>query len=74
MVWYNFLGVTSITRLYYHTPFILFLIVALMSPILSGIADYTGNKKRFMQFSVIWGLSVMSLFFLRDKTPCGLEF
>jgi UMF1 family MFS transporter len=21
-----------------------------MSPILSGIADYTGNKKRFMQF------------------------
>jgi UMF1 family MFS transporter len=23
-----------------------FLIVALMSPILSGIADYTGNKKR----------------------------
>jgi UMF1 family MFS transporter len=46
-----------------------------MSPILSGIADYTGNKKRFMQFSVIWGLfSVMSLFFLRDKTPCGLEF
>jgi hypothetical protein len=26
-----------------------------------------------MKFSVIWGLSVMSLFFLRDKTPCGLS-
>jgi UMF1 family MFS transporter len=34
-----------------------------MSPILSGIADYTGNKKRFMKFSVIWVFSVMSLFF-----------
>ena len=27
-----------------------FLVVAVLSPILSGIADYTGNKKRFMQF------------------------
>ena len=27
-----------------------FLIVALMSPILSGIADYVGNKKSFMKF------------------------
>jgi UMF1 family MFS transporter len=27
-----------------------FLIVALMSPILSGIADYVGNKKDFMKF------------------------
>jgi UMF1 family MFS transporter len=29
-----------------------FLIVAILSPILSGIADYTGNKKRFLQFFV----------------------
>jgi UMF1 family MFS transporter len=49
----QFFGVTSITRLYYHN-FISFLIVALMSPILSGIADYTGNKKRLCSFSVIW--------------------
>ena len=27
-----------------------FLVVAILSPILSGIADYMGNKKRFMQF------------------------
>lgn len=27
-----------------------FLVVAFTSPILSGIADYVGNKKRFMQF------------------------
>ena len=41
-----------------------FLIVALISPILSGIADYTGNKKRFMQFFCYLGsLSVMCLYF-----------
>ncbi|WP_293871314.1 MFS transporter [Flavobacterium sp.] len=45
-----------------------FLIVALLSPILSGIADYTGNKKRFMQFFCYMGsLSVMSLFFFTGK-------
>jgi MFS transporter, UMF1 family len=43
-----------------------FLIVAFMSPILSGIADYTGNKKRFLQFFCYLGsLSVMSLFFFK---------
>src|SRR5687768_4328730 len=27
-----------------------FLVVALISPLLSGIADYVGNKKNFMRF------------------------
>jgi len=41
-----------------------FLIVAFISPILSAIADYTGNKKGFMQFFCYLGsISVMSLFF-----------
>jgi UMF1 family MFS transporter len=45
-----------------------FLIVALMSPILSGIADYTGNKKRFLQFFCYLGsLSVMGLFFFKGQ-------
>ncbi|GGD93207.1 MFS transporter [Planktosalinus lacus] len=40
-----------------------FLIVALMSPLLSGIADYVGNKKRFMQFFCYLGsLSCIGLF------------
>lgn len=44
-----------------------FLIVAILSPILSGIADYTGNKKKFLQFFCYLGsLSVMSLFFFKD--------
>lgn len=45
-----------------------FLIVALLSPILSGIADYTGNKKRFMQFFCYLGsFSVMALYFFKDN-------
>ena len=39
-------------------------IVVLIAPILSGIADYLGNKKRFLQFFCYLGsLSCMSLFF-----------
>ena len=34
-----------------------FLSVAILSPILSGIADYLGNKKRFMQFFCYLGAS-----------------
>ncbi|WP_395050342.1 MFS transporter [Flavobacterium sp.] len=45
-----------------------FLIVAFLSPILSGIADYTGNKKRFMQFFCYLGsLSVMAMFFFKGQ-------
>jgi UMF1 family MFS transporter len=45
-----------------------FLIVALLSPILSGIADYTGNKKRFLKFFCYLGsFSVMSLFFFKGQ-------
>ena len=44
-----------------------FLIVAFISPILSGIADYTGSKKKFMKFFCALGsISVMSLYFFDD--------
>lgn len=44
-----------------------FLVVAFLSPFLSGIADYRGNKKRFLQFFCYVGaLSCMSLFFFND--------
>ncbi len=40
-----------------------FLIVAIISPLLSGIADYMGNKKRFMQFFCYLGaFSSMGLY------------
>jgi UMF1 family MFS transporter len=38
------------TSLVFFTTAFAFLTVAIVSPILSGIADYLGNKKRFMQF------------------------
>lgn len=41
-----------------------FLTVALISPLLSGIADYMGNKKRFLQFFCYLGaLSCMGLYY-----------
>ncbi|PHX61787.1 MAG: MFS transporter [Flavobacteriales bacterium] len=38
------------TSLVFFTTAFAFLTVAIISPILSGIADYLGNKKRFMRF------------------------
>ena len=53
-----------------QTPFITyvtaaaFLVVSIISPILSGIADYVGNKKMFMKFFCYMGaLSCMGLYF-----------
>ena len=51
-----------------------FLIVALMSPLLSGIADFAGNKKRFMQFFCYLGaLSCIGLsFFTLENLYFGI--
>jgi UMF1 family MFS transporter len=65
----NFMGtsVLNSSLLSYSLSFS-FLIVAFLSPILSGIADYTGNKKQFMQFFCYLGsLSVMSMFFFKGQ-------
>lgn len=54
-----------------------FLMVAFMSPILSGIADYTGSKKKFMKFFCALGsISVMSLYFFDgvDTIWIGIVF
>ncbi|MBI2722529.1 MAG: MFS transporter [Bacteroidetes bacterium] len=49
-------------------------IVVLISPVLSGIADYLGNKKRFLQFFCYLGaLSSMCLFFF-SKSHIELSF
>ncbi len=41
-----------------------FLVVAFLSPLLSGIADYTGSKKRFLQFFCYLGsFASMSIYF-----------
>lgn len=44
-----------------------FLLVALILPLLSGMADYTGQKKKFMRGFVLMGsLACMGLYFFRD--------
>ena len=65
----QFLGTSwNSTTLYDYTLAFSFLIVAFISPILSGIADYTGNKLKFLKFFCLLGsLSVMSLFFFKGE-------
>ena len=51
-----------------------FVIISLISPILAGIADFLGNKKRFMQFFVFLGsFSCIGLFWFNlDNIYYGL--
>jgi len=63
--------------LYSYTLSFSFLVVAFMSPILSAIADYTGNKKKFLKiFCTIGAVSVMSMYFFEglDTVWIGIVF
>ena len=55
---------------------IAFVIVAFNSPLLSGIADYIGNKKKFMKIFVYTGsISCMGLYFFElESIHMGLIF
>ncbi|EAS19641.1 permease, MFS family [Flavobacteria bacterium BBFL7] len=46
----TFLKDVNNENIIFVTTAIAFLVVSILSPILSGIADYSGQKKRFMQF------------------------
>jgi UMF1 family MFS transporter len=60
------------TTLYAWTVSFSFLVVAILSPLLSSIADYTGRRKLFMQiFTYIGGLGCASLYFFNKS---NLEF
>ena len=61
----NFLGFELPNAVVFsYTVSAAFLLLAFLMPILSGIADYRGNKKAFMRFFCYLGsLSCMSLFF-----------
>jgi len=65
------------TELYSYALALSFLIVAFLSPLLSSIADYSGNKKKFMQFYTYLGsISTMMLFFFKgpDTVWLGIVF
>jgi UMF1 family MFS transporter len=61
----DFLGMhVSPSVLYSLTLSLSFVIVTFLSPLLSGIADYTGSKKKFLRFFCYLGsMSAMSLYF-----------
>ena len=50
-----------------------FMIVSFLSPILSGIADYTGNKKSFLKFFCYFGALFCSTLFLFDANYMELS-
>lgn len=66
----HFLGMEfKNSALYSYSISFSFLIVALLSPLLSGIADSSGSKKGFMKFFAwMGGFSCMGLFFFQSGT------
>ncbi|RYZ96651.1 MAG: MFS transporter [Sphingobacteriaceae bacterium] len=65
----NFFGFTFVnTALADYALAAAYLIIALMLPILTAIADYRGNKKSFMQFFTLLGsVSCACLFFFKAE-------
>lgn len=55
------------TSLYNYALGIAFMIVAIMSPLLSSIADYKGNKKQFLFFFCTMGSAACSAMYFFDK-------
>ncbi len=62
------------TILYTYAISFSFLIIVFISPVLSGIADYAGIKKRFMKFFTYTGaIACMGLFFFNgDNVEYGI--
>lgn len=65
----NFFGLSvQNTVLYSYAISFSFLVIVFLSPLLSGIADYSGKKKRFMQFFTYMGsLACLSLYFFTGE-------
>jgi MFS transporter, UMF1 family len=61
------------TALYNYALAFAMLIVALISPLLSSIADYKGNKKSFLNFYLTMGsIACAGLFFFTDKDSLAI--
>ena len=65
----QYFGVTiKNSVLYSYAIAFSFLVIVLLAPVLSGIADFSGLKKRFMQFFTYLGsLSCIGLYFFTGK-------
>jgi MFS transporter, UMF1 family len=70
----SFLGREFInTELYSYVFSASFVVIAILVPLLSGIADYLGNKKRFLQFFCYLGAAACISLFWFDKDHLGLS-
>lgn len=67
------ISIKATSLVFFITAFA-FLTVAVLSPILSGIADYLGNKKRFMQFFCYLGAasSIGLYWFTKENIVFGM--
>lgn len=66
----SFLGIhfESSDSLYTYALCFSYLIISIMTPVLSGIADFGGYKKRYMQFfSTMGSLACISLYFFDSQ-------
>ena len=70
----KFLGLNfQNSALYSYTIAFSFLLISILSPFLSGIADYGGLRKKFMQFFCYLGsLGCLILFFFTSKENIGV--
>lgn len=70
----SFLGREFVnTALYNYAIAFAMLIVAVISPLLSSIADYKGNKKSFLNFFLTIGsISCAGLFFFKDASTLAV--
>ncbi len=69
----NFFGFKIVnTALYSYALSLSFLLVALINPILSGIADVKGNKKAFMKFFCYLGSSACVLMYFFESNTIYL--
>jgi UMF1 family MFS transporter len=65
----NFFGISiKNSVLYTYAISFSFLVIVILSPILSGVADYAGIKKRFMKgFTYLGSLACIGLFFFHGE-------
>ena len=71
----NFLGYNfKNSALYEYAIAFAYLIVAVLSPVLSGVADYGGSKKKFMQiFCYLGAVSCLLMYFFdKDTVTLGI--
>jgi MFS transporter, UMF1 family len=61
------------TEFYAYLVSLSYLTVALIAPILSGIADYTGKKKRFLQFFCFLGAASSTLLYFFKPDNHGMD-